>query len=40
MRIYCDNGFEFISKELDRWAYKNGVILGFLGQENLQKILM
>ena len=28
-RIQCDNGSEFISKEVDRWAYENGVILDF-----------
>jgi putative transposase len=27
--IYVDNGPEFISKELDRWAYENKVILDF-----------
>ena len=26
-RIHCDNGSEFISKEVDRWAYENKVIL-------------
>ena len=25
-RILVDNGSEFISKELDRWAYENKVI--------------
>lgn len=28
-RIQVDNGSEFISKALDRWAYDNGVILDF-----------
>jgi len=28
-RIQCDNGSEFISKEVDRWAYENKVILDF-----------
>ena len=28
-RIQCDNGSEFISKVLDRWAYENGVTLDF-----------
>lgn len=28
-RIQCDNGSEFISKEVDKWAYENGVILDF-----------
>jgi putative transposase len=28
-RIQCDNGSEFISREVDRWAYENGVILDF-----------
>jgi putative transposase len=27
--IYVDNGPEFISKELDKWAYENGVTLDF-----------
>lgn len=27
--IQMDNGSEFISKELDRWAYENRVILDF-----------
>ncbi len=27
--IKVDNGPEFISKELDRWAYENGVVLDF-----------
>jgi len=26
-RIQVDNGPEFVSKELDRWAYENSVIL-------------
>jgi putative transposase len=28
-RIQCDNGSEFISKEMDLWAYSNGVTLDF-----------
>lgn len=28
--IVCDNGPEFISKALDRWAYENGVELHFI----------
>lgn len=28
-RIQVDNGSEFISKELDKWAYDNGVILDY-----------
>jgi putative transposase len=28
-RIQCDNGSEFISKEVDILAYENGVILDF-----------
>ena len=28
-RIQVDNGSEFISKDLDRWAYENNVILDF-----------
>ena len=28
-RIYCDNGSEFISKVLDKWAYEKGVTLDF-----------
>lgn len=27
--IQTDNGSEFISKALDRWAYEHGVIMGF-----------
>jgi Transposase and inactivated derivatives len=27
--IYCDNGSEFTSKVLDKWAYENGVELKF-----------
>ena len=27
--IYVDNGPEFISKQMDRWAYENGVTLDF-----------
>lgn len=29
LRIQCDNGSEFISKEVDRWAYENQVTLDF-----------
>jgi len=28
-RIQCDNGSEFISRTLDKWAYDNGVIMDF-----------
>lgn len=28
-RIKVDNGSEFISKVLDKWAYENGVMLDF-----------
>lgn len=28
-RIYCDNGTEFVSAVMDRWAYTNQVILDF-----------
>ena len=28
-RIQCDNGSEFISKVMDKWAYENGVIIDF-----------
>ena len=28
-RIQTDNGSEFISKEVDRWAYENGVIMDY-----------
>lgn len=28
-RIQVDNGSEFISKDFDRWAYENNVILDF-----------
>ncbi len=27
--IFCDNGPEFTSKTLDKWAYENGVTLNF-----------
>jgi len=27
--VFCDNGPEFISKTLDKWAYENGVTLNF-----------
>ncbi len=29
LRIQVDNGSEFISKALDKWAYENQVVLGF-----------
>jgi putative transposase len=28
-RIQCDNGSEFISKEVDLWAYENGIVMDF-----------
>lgn len=28
-RIYCDNGTEFVSAAMDRWAYTNQVMLDF-----------
>ena len=28
-RIQCDNGSEFISKVLDKWAYEHGVTMDF-----------
>jgi putative transposase len=28
-RIYCDNGPEFVSRALDKWAYEHGVELDF-----------
>lgn len=28
-RAQCDNGSEFISKEVDRWAYENQVVMDF-----------
>lgn len=28
-RIQCDNGSEFISKEVDKWAYENRITLDF-----------
>jgi len=28
-RIQCDNGTEFISRPLDKWAYENGVTMDF-----------
>jgi putative transposase len=28
-RIYCDNGTEFVSAAMDRWAYTNQVVLDF-----------
>jgi len=28
-RIQCDNGSEFISRALDKWAYDNGITMDF-----------
>ena len=28
-RIYCDNGSEFVSGQMDQWAYSNGVKIEF-----------
>ena len=28
-RIQCDNGSEFVSKVMDRWAYESGVTIHF-----------
>jgi putative transposase len=28
-RIQCDNGSEFMSKDVDKWAYENGITLDF-----------
>lgn len=28
-RVQTDNGSEFISKTLDKWAYENGVVMDF-----------
>jgi putative transposase len=28
-RIQCDNGTEFVSRALDKWAYENGVAMDF-----------
>jgi putative transposase len=28
-RLQCDNGSEFVSKVMDRWAYENGVTIHF-----------
>jgi putative transposase len=28
-RIYCDNGSEFVSGQMDLWAYANGVKIDF-----------
>jgi putative transposase len=28
-RLQCDNGSEFISKDVDQWAYENNVTLDF-----------
>ena len=35
-RIQCDNGSEFISKEVDRWAYEHSVTLYFSTHQNSQ----
>jgi len=32
--IKVDNGSEFISKTMDKWAYEHGVELDFLGLAN------
>lgn len=29
VRIQCDNGSDFISKEVDKWAYEKGAILDY-----------
>jgi putative transposase len=29
VRIQCDNGTEFVSKDVDLWAYSNGVTMDF-----------
>jgi putative transposase len=34
LRIQADNGLEFVSLVLDKWAYENNVTLDFLEQEN------
>ncbi len=39
-RIQVDNGSEFISKALDKWAYDNKVTLDFSRPENPQIMLM
>jgi putative transposase len=31
-RIQCDNGSEFVSRALDKWAYENGVAMDFSRQ--------
>lgn len=37
-RIQVDNGAEFIFKDLDKWAYENGVTLDFSKPEKLTEI--
>ncbi len=34
VRIQTDNGSEFISKSLDKWAYEHGVTMDFSAPEN------
>lgn len=34
MDFVADNGSEFISKVLDKWAFENQVVLDFLDQGN------
>ncbi len=34
VRIQTDNGSEFISKSLDKWAYEHGVTMDFSRPEN------
>ena len=36
VRIQTDNGSEFISKSLDKWAYEQGVKMDFSRLENQQ----
>jgi putative transposase len=41
-RIQCDNGTEFISRVLDKWAYEHGVTGWYIerGQANLALLLL
>lgn len=39
-RIQVDNGSEFISKDFDRWAYDNKVVLDYSRPGNQQIILL
>ncbi len=39
VRIQCENGTEFVSKDVDLWAYSNGVTMD-QGSENLPIVLM